>query len=219
MQPHPSFMLLGGSAPFTVDASSTAPSASGTNGGTETTANVTANVTGPGAFTYTYAWARVSGSTLITANSPTAATTKFHGVAPNNSTISAVFQCTVTRSDGFQAQLTTPVTVTLTAAAAPPPSLNAGLGPSDSGARTLGGGTNYSESYTASGSGGTGPYTYTWSAFGPGASVTSGSGTSTTLNIAGQAAGNSSTCGVTVTVHDSVGATETEGDSYNITWV
>lgn len=48
---------------------------------------------------YTYSWARLSGSTLITANSPSAATSIFTSTGQSDNTlITAIFRCTV--SDG-----------------------------------------------------------------------------------------------------------------------
>lgn len=64
--------------------------------------------------TYTYSWARQSGSTNITANSTTSATTYFNVVNMNNLDVfTAVFRCTVTDSTGGT-PLTTTVDVTVT---------------------------------------------------------------------------------------------------------
>lgn len=52
---------------------------------------------------YTYSWTRISGSTAITAGSPTSASTSFSGTVPVNSVISAVFRVTVTDSVGATA--------------------------------------------------------------------------------------------------------------------
>ncbi len=61
---------------------------------------------------YTYSWTRISGSTAITAGSPTSASTSFSGTVPVSGAISAVFRVTVTDSVGATA--TADVTVSLT---------------------------------------------------------------------------------------------------------
>lgn len=48
---------------------------------------------------YFYAWTRISGSTAITANSASSATTDFSS-AGTDEAFSAIFRCTVTDSDG-----------------------------------------------------------------------------------------------------------------------
>jgi hypothetical protein len=58
-------------------------------------------VTG-GAPGYTYSWARISGSALISADSPTSPTTRFSGTIPVSIT-SAVFRVTVTDTAGSTA--------------------------------------------------------------------------------------------------------------------
>jgi len=52
---------------------------------------------------YTYSWTRISGSTAITAGSPTSASTSFSGTVPIGGSISAVFRVTVTDSAGATA--------------------------------------------------------------------------------------------------------------------
>lgn len=61
---------------------------------------------------YTYAWTRLSGSTNLSADSPSNATTAFAGATLSHpSNYSAVFQCQVT--DAFGATATDTVTVDL----------------------------------------------------------------------------------------------------------
>lgn len=64
-----------------------------------TSSSVTASAAG-GSGSYTFSWARISGSTLVSANNSTSATTAFSGVIPLNTTQTAVFRCTVTDSLG-----------------------------------------------------------------------------------------------------------------------
>lgn len=66
---------------------------------------------GTGTAVKTYAWARVSGSTAITATTPSAAATYFSATVGANATLSAVFRVTV--NDG-STTATADVTVSLT---------------------------------------------------------------------------------------------------------
>lgn len=45
---------------------------------------------------YTYSWSRVSGSSSVTAVSPSSYSSYFQGIVSPGSTLSAVFKCTVT---------------------------------------------------------------------------------------------------------------------------
>lgn len=81
---------------------------------TLTTAPATASASG-GAGGYGYAWARVSGSTAIGANSPTAATTTFSATLSPGDSVEANFHCTVTDASGA-VLASAEVTVTITLA-------------------------------------------------------------------------------------------------------
>ena len=72
--------------------------------------SVTASPSGgtPG---YTYSWARVSGSTDITASAPTSESTNFSATVPVSTTLQATFRVTVT--DSLGATATRDVVVTL----------------------------------------------------------------------------------------------------------
>ncbi len=75
------------------------------------TSNVTAAAAG-GSGAYTYAWARVSGDSAITAGSPTAAVTNFSATLSPNDIKLAVFRVTATDT-GTGATATHDVTVAL----------------------------------------------------------------------------------------------------------
>ena len=78
-----------------------------------TTSSTTVTPVG-GVSTYSYSWARISGSALISANSPTAATTTFTGTGLNEGDfITAQFRCTVTDSSSPQKTATADVWVTI----------------------------------------------------------------------------------------------------------
>jgi hypothetical protein len=72
-----------------------------TSGGpkTLTTSNVTVIVHG-GSGSPTFAWARTSGSSAITATNPTAATTAFSATVSSGQEVGAQFTCTVTDGSG-----------------------------------------------------------------------------------------------------------------------
>lgn len=83
-----------------------------TAGGPGTTSPASVVTASGGTPTYTYAWAKVSGSTL-TVNSPTAASTTFTGTPGVNSTLNAIYRCTVTDSAGSPATATADVSVSI----------------------------------------------------------------------------------------------------------
>lgn len=58
------------------------------------TRTVTSNATTASGGTGSYSWARISGSTAINADAPSAATTTFSGTVSVDTTISAVFRVT-----------------------------------------------------------------------------------------------------------------------------
>lgn len=62
-----------------------------------TSNTVTITATGGTGVGPTYSWARVSGSSAISATVPTGATTAFTASVGSNQTLSAVFRCTITR--------------------------------------------------------------------------------------------------------------------------
>ena len=64
---------------------------------TATSESVTVTATGGMGTGPTFSWARVSGSSAVSANSPTSATTTFSATLGANQSASAVFRCTVTR--------------------------------------------------------------------------------------------------------------------------
>lgn len=102
-----------------IQASITPSTATGTRSGAgAATSNSVTVSTIAGTGTVTYAWTRVSGSSLISANSPAAATTTFGAAIASVGSISAVFRCTCTDSVG---STTVDITVTLTATTPPPP--------------------------------------------------------------------------------------------------
>jgi hypothetical protein len=79
--------------------------------GTTTSSVITGTVSG-GTGPFTYAWARVSGDTQITAGSPTAAATTFSATCYDAVEFSTVFRLTVTDANGATA--TADITVDLT---------------------------------------------------------------------------------------------------------
>jgi hypothetical protein len=72
---------------------------SSTTGGSKTLTTSPISVAAHGGTPgYTYSWVRISGSSSITAVSPSSASTSFTATLSANQEISAVFQCTVTDS-------------------------------------------------------------------------------------------------------------------------
>ncbi len=185
-------------------AASAAPSAiSKTDSGSSiTTASTTVTATG-GTSPYTYAWTRISGSTLITADSASAATTTFTGTPlVNNTTYDAVFRCTVT--DSAAATKTVDVTVSITRAAmfltASPASL-AKFGTTS---------TLTTDSTTATPTGGVAPYTYAWAKVsGATLTVTASTSATTAFQATGLAVGEARDATYRCTVTDSTAATAT----------
>jgi len=115
------------------------------------TGGITAGLVG--ATASTYAWARVSGSTAIVANSPSAATTTFTASdVATDATVSAVFRCTINSSFTVDVAVDCTNIRSILAVTVSPQSVNfAGTTP------TITGG-----SCTATPSGGTGTYYYSW---------------------------------------------------------
>jgi hypothetical protein len=152
---------------------------------------------------YTYAWTRISGSTLITANSASAATTTFTGTPlVNNTTYDAVFRCTVT--DNAAATKTVDVTVSITRAAmfltVSPASL-AKFGTTS---------TLTTDTTTATPTGGVGPYTYAWTKVsGATLTVTASTSATTAFQATGLAVGEARDATYRCTVTDSTAATAT----------
>lgn len=66
---------------------------------TLTTPSTTASASG-GVAPYSYAWARISGSTAVSATAPGAATTAFTGSVPLGEQYGALFECTATDANG-----------------------------------------------------------------------------------------------------------------------
>lgn len=165
-----------------------------------TTASTTVTPTG-GTSPYTYAWTRISGSTLITANSASAATTTFTGSSlASGTTYSAVFRCTVT--DNVAATKTVDVNVevirlAMTASASPTSLYKSGPTASQTTA-----------SVTVTPSGGVSPYTYSWTLL-TGATLTVNSPTAatTTFSKTGMISGDSFDATYRCTVTDSTGGT------------
>jgi hypothetical protein len=215
MQPHPSTMMLAAfAAAFTLAASPTSVSGSGANGSTETSGATTVTPTGPTGFTYTYAWVRLSGSALINADAPTAPTSTFSGITPNNSTISATFRCTATRSDGQTAFVDVSASLTATL---PPLSVNVSF---TGGPTIVAGGSVALEHFSVSISGGSGSYpSIVWSAPSGASSVSPTSGSaSTVLTVNAQPSGTSHTLWCNCTVTDSLGAVVSGQDNCSVTW-
>ena len=119
-----------------------------------TTDSSTATAYG-GTSPYTYAWTRQSGSTDISADSASSATTTFTGTnLASGSTYDAVFRCTVT--DDASATVSADVSVSITrlgfTASASPATLSKRVAVS----------TATTNSTTVTPSGGVSPYTYSW---------------------------------------------------------
>jgi hypothetical protein len=165
-----------------------------------TTASTTVTPTG-GTSPYTYAWTRISGSTLITANSASAATTTFTGATlASGTTYSAVFRCTVT--DNVAATKTVDVNVevirlAMTASASPTSLYKTGPTASQTTAST-----------TVTPSGGVSPYTYAWTLLsGSALTVNSPTAATTTFSKTGMISGDSFDATYRCTVTDSTGGT------------
>lgn len=165
-----------------------------------TTVSTTVTATG-GTSPYTYAWTRISGSTSITANSASAATTTFTGSSlASGTTYDAVFRCTVT--DNVAATKTVDVTVSITRAAmtasASPTSLyKSGIGTNQTTAST-----------TVTPSGGVSPYTYAWTKLsGDAITADSASAATTTFSATALFSGEARDATFRCTVTDSTGGT------------
>ena len=165
-----------------------------------TTASTTITPTG-GSTPYTYAWTRISGSTLIAADSASAATTTFTGTTlASGTTYSAVFRCTVT--DNAAATKTVDVNVEIIRA-----SMTATASPTSL-YKTTTGSSATTNSVTVTPSGGTSPYTYAWTLLsGDTLTVTSPSAATTTFSKTGMGTGDSFSATYRCTVTDSTGGT------------
>jgi hypothetical protein len=86
------------------------------SGSVTTTEAATCTASGGSESGYTYSWSRVSGSTDITANSGSSATTDFSATLTAPDEVTAVFKCTVDDSLGNgPVDSTNTVSITLTA--------------------------------------------------------------------------------------------------------
>jgi len=163
-----------------------------------TTATATVTATG-GTAPYTYAWTRISGSTLISANSPAAAASTFTGsTLVSGTTYDATFRCTVTDSAGTPAVKTIDVAVSIRResmlASASPATLY----------KTGDSGTITSNSTTVTPSGGTSPYSYSWTKQGGDTlTVTSPTAATTTFSTSGLSEGEFAAATYRCTVTDS----------------
>lgn len=165
-----------------------------------TTASTTVTPTG-GTSPYTYAWTRISGSTSITANTASAASTTFTGASlASGTTYSAVFRCTVT--DNVAATKTVDVNVevirlAMTASASPTSLYKTGPTSSQTTAST-----------TVTPSGGVSPYTYSWALLsGDSMTINSPTAATTTFSKTGMLSGDSFSGTYRCTVTDSTGGT------------
>lgn len=173
-----------------------------------TTGTVTCTASGgvPG---YTYAWTRVSGSTLVSATAPTSAATAFttSGMT-TNTTRSAVFNCTVTDSAG-QTVTTNNVSVSLTRQASP---VFASISPTTGYSANFAGSGTQSPPYAYSASGGVPPYTWSWSRTSGSTQITPFPGpnpqTSVFLSGSGMAVGETRTATFRGRAEDSVGTSD-----------
>lgn len=132
--------------------------------GTGSTVNTSGTATiaaSQGSGAYSYAWERVSGSTGVTASSPSAQTTGFTTTGLTaDETRSAVFRGVATdNANGIQAQTSNTVSISLTRSLS---ALVVSLSPSSLSGSSTGATVTTSGSVSVSASGGSGSYSYAW---------------------------------------------------------
>jgi hypothetical protein len=173
-----------------------------------TTATVTATLVGGTAATY--AWTRLSGSTAISANSPSSAATTFTATGVGvGTTVSAVFRCTINSSDTADISVSCTNSVASLSATASPTTL------SITGSAT----SLTTAASTVSPAGGTPSYSYAWArtSGSTAITITSPTAASTTFGATSLSAGESRTATFRCTVTDSLAATATVDVSVTIT--
>lgn len=158
---------------------------------------------------YTYAWTRVSGSTAITANSATAATTTFDcSSISDGQTLEAVMRCTVT--DNVAATKTVDVVVTFERADTP---AVLSVTPSDYFLFKflVGVSSGNTNQVTATAAGGVPGYSYSWSRISGSTSITANASSSATTSFAvtGITNGQELSAVFRVTATDAAAATAT----------
>jgi hypothetical protein len=175
---------------------------------TITTGSITAGLVG--ATPTTYSWARISGSTSISANSASSAATTFTatGVGPGV-TVSAVFRCTVNSSYTVDVAVDCTNQGSTLAISASPTTVSA---TGDTSTITTG-------SSTANASGGTGSYAFVWARVSgsTGIAPVSPNAATTTFTATGMTAGEARSAVMRCTVTDASANTATVDVSVTIT--
>lgn len=165
-----------------------------------TTDSSTATAYG-GTSPYTYAWTRQSGSTAISADSASSATTTFTGTSlASGSTYDAVFRCTVTDDASATAYADVSVSISRVGftASASPATLSKVVAVSSA----------TTNSTTVTPSGGVSPYTYSWALLsGDTLTVNSPTSATTTFSVTGLTAGEILYSTYRCTVTDSTSGT------------
>jgi hypothetical protein len=165
-----------------------------------TTAAVTATVSG-GVAPYAFQWARLSGSTAITAGTPGSNTTSFTATGLTaGQTVSATFRCTVT--DWFGNTATADVVVTVSRYAALSASVS-DTTPTGSAAST----TVQTNLVSCNASGGVSPYDYSWTRVSGSSAITATAPTSASTRFKSTTvpAGGSQSAVFKCTVTDDLG--------------